>query len=413
MTPEISVSRPRMRPFGDVISIAAARDIVSNSAFPLSRLERVSLYDARNRVVASEVVATRDVPPFARAAMDGYAVRAGDTRNASHAEPATLRLVERIYTGQVPTRPLEPGQCSEIATGAPLPAGADAVVMVEQTEPESDRLIRIFSSVQPSQHVGPQGADIRVGQVVLKRGDVLTAARIGAIAALGESEVDVFTKPRVAILSTGNELVPPGRPLAPGHIYDVNRYTLAAVIAEHGGVPVPYGTAHDTLAELTSALDACLAEDCVVISGGSSVGERDLIVDVVSERGEIRFHGIAVKPGKPTLFGVINGKPIFGMSGYPTSCLINAYVLVVPLLRALANLPPYVPRRLSLPLASRVASAPGRHQFLTVRVADDQAFPVFKASGDITSMSQADGYVEIPAGAESVEKGEIVEVTLF
>jgi len=248
---------------------------------------------------------------------------------------------------------------------------------------------------------------------VLTRGDVLTASRIGAIAALGQSEVEVFAKPRVSILSTGNEIIPPGRPLAPGQIYDVNRYTLAAVISEHGGVPVPYGTAQDTLAELTSALDACLAEDCVVISGGSSVGERDLIVDVVSRRGEVRFHGIAVKPGKPTLFGMIDGKPVFGMSGYPTSCLINAYVLVVPLLRTLANLPPYAPQRISLPLVSRVTSAAGRHQFLTVRVADGLAFPVFKASGNITSMSQADGYVDIPEEVESVEKGEMVEVVLF
>jgi molybdenum cofactor synthesis domain-containing protein len=285
--------------------------------------------------------------------------------------------------------------------------------MVEETASETEGLVTILSSVRPSQHVGPQGADIRAGQVVLRRGDLLTAGRIGSIAALGQAEVDVFAKPRVAILSTGNEIVPPGRPLAPGQIYDVNRYTLAAVIADHGGVPVPYGTAHDTLTEITSALDGCLAEDCVVISGGSSVGERDLIVDVVAERGEVRFHGIAVKPGKPTLFGLIGGKSVFGMSGYPTSCLVNAYVLVVPLLRALANLPPYVPRRVSLPLASRVASAPGRHQFLTVRITDSQAVPVFKASGDITSMSQADGYVEIPAAVESVDKGEIVEVTLF
>jgi molybdenum cofactor synthesis domain-containing protein len=324
-----------------------------------------------------------------------------------------LRVIETIYTGQVPTARVGSGECSEIATGAPLPEGADAVVMVEETEPAADGMVRVFSSVQPFQHVGPQGADIRAGQAVLTRGDVLTPSRIGAAAALGHSEVDVFAKPRVAILSTGNEIVPPGRPLSPGQIYDVNRYTLAAVVGDHGGVPVPYGTALDTLTELTSAVDACLAEDCVVVSGGSSVGERDLIVDVVSKRGEVRFHGIAVKPGKPTLFGIIGGKPIFGLSGYPTSCLVNAYVLIVPLLHALAHLPPYTPQRISLPLARRVKSAPGRHQFLTVRVADGLAVPAFKASGDITSMSQADGYFEIPAQVESVEEGGMVEVVLF
>jgi molybdenum cofactor synthesis domain-containing protein len=403
----------RMRPFGDVISIETARDIVRGSAVPLSRLERVPLDDARNRVIASDVIAGGDVPPFARAAMDGYAVRAGDTQEASRGRPAMLRVIETIYTGQVPTARVGSGECSEIATGAPLPEGADAVVMVEETEPAADGMVRVFSSVQPFQHVGPQGADIRAGQAVLTRGDVLTPSRIGAAAALGHSEVDVFAKPRVAILSTGNEIVPPGRPLSPGQIYDVNRYTLAAVVGDHGGVPVPYGTALDTLTELTSAVDACLAEDCVVVSGGSSVGERDLIVDVVSKRGEVRFHGIAVKPGKPTLFGIIGGKPIFGLSGYPTSCLVNAYVLIVPLLHALAHLPPYTPQRISLPLARRVKSAPGRHQFLTVRVADGLAVPAFKASGDITSMSQADGYFEIPAQVESVEEGGMVEVVLF
>lgn len=402
-----------MRPFGDLISIDSARDIVRRSASPLGRLDRVPLYDARNRVIAHDLVATRDVPPFARAAMDGYAVRASDAREASRTRPAIVRIIETIYTGQVPSLSIGAGECCEIATGAPMPPGADAVAMVEQTEAASNGTVRIFSSVQPQQHVGPQGADIRTGQVVLRRGELLTASRIGAIAAVGYSEVDVFVKPRVAILSSGNEIVAPGRPLAPGQIYDVNRYTLATVVSEHGGVVVPYGTAADSLEELSSAVAACAAEDLVVVSGGSSVGERDLIAEVVSRRGEVRFHGVAVKPGKPTLFGTIGGTPIFGMSGYPTSCLINAYELVVPLLRAMAHLPPYEPRRLSAPLGQRVTSVIGRHQFLPVRLADGLAFPTVKASGDITSMSQADGYIEIPEQVESVDQGEIVDVTLF
>jgi molybdopterin molybdotransferase len=403
-----------MRPFGDLISFDAARDIVRRAASPLERLDRVPLYEARNRVLAHDLVATRDVPPFARAAMDGYAVRAGDTQDASRARPTLVRIVERIYTGQVPSVPIGPGECCEIATGAPIPAGADAVVMVEETEAAADGVtVRIFSSVRPQQHIGPQGADIRTGQVVLERGELLTASRIGAVAACGMSEVDVFARPRVAILSSGNEIVPPGHPLAPGQIYDVNRYTLATVVGEHGGMVVPYGTAPDTLEELTSAVEACAAEDLVIVSGGSSVGERDLIADVVSRRGEVRFHGIAVKPGKPTLFGLIGGTPIFGMSGYPTSCLINAYELVVPLLRAVAQLPPYEPRRLSVPLGRQVTSVAGRHQFLPVRVADGRAVPTFKASGDITSLSRADGYIQIPAEVEAIGEGETVEVVFF
>jgi molybdopterin molybdotransferase len=217
----------------------------------------------------------------------------------------------------------------------------------------------------------------------------------------------------VAILSTGNEIVSPGRALAPGQIYDINRFTLGAIVEEHGAVPVPYPTSADTLDDLDLALDAVLAEDLVILSGGSSVGERDLILDAIAARGEIVFHGIAVKPGKPTLFGIVRGTPVIGMPGYPTSCLSNGYMLVVPMLRRMARLPEAVERTVRLPLGQRVVSTTGRHQFYTVRVVDGTAMPAFKASGDITSMSQADGYIEIPARTDIVEKGEFVDVILF
>jgi molybdenum cofactor synthesis domain-containing protein len=248
---------------------------------------------------------------------------------------------------------------------------------------------------------------------VLNPGDVLTPSRIGALAATGIVEVEVYARPRVGILSTGNEIVAPGQPLAPGQIYDINKFTLSAVIREHGGVPVPYPTAPDTLDALTDALDACAREDLIIFSGGSSVGERDLILDAVAVRGEVLFHGIAVKPGKPTLFGVIAGKPVLGMPGYPTSCLSNSYMLLVPALRRMAHLPVARLRTLILPLGQRIVSTTGRHQFYTVRIVDGVAMPAFKASGDITSMSQADGYIEIPAQTEIVEKEELVEVKLF
>lgn len=402
-----------MRPFGDIISIDTAREIVGTAGTPIDRVDRVPLRDAHRRVLAQAIVSSRDVPPFARAAMDGYAVRAADTADAGRSSAKTLRVIETIYTGDVPRRSVGAGQCSEIATGAPLPPGADAVVMVEDTEPGAEGTVRILARVTPNQHVGAQGADIRTGQTVHDRGDVLTASRLGAIAAIGFTDVEVFARPRVAILSTGNEIIEPGEPLAPGQLYDVNQFTLAAVVAEHGGLPVSLGTAPDTLAELEAAVENCLAEDLVVVSGGSSVGERDLILDVVAARGDVHFHGIAVKPGKPTLFGSIRGKPVFGLSGYPTSCLINAYVLIVPVLRRIARLPRYEPRIVSARLARRVSSVAGRHQFLTVRVADGLAHPAFKGSGDITSMSQADGFVEIPASVDSVEEGTVVDVKLF
>lgn len=403
----------RMRPIRGTISLDDARAFVDGGITPLDRTERVRIDLADGRVVAAVVTADADVPPFARAAMDGYAVRAENTFGAGTHDPRVLRLVETVFTGQVPTMPVGQGECTEIATGAPVPEGSDAVVMVEDTDKDSTGTVRIFSPVYPGQNVAKQGADIKRGQALLHPGHVLNPSRIGALAALGIIDVEVYAKPRVAILSTGNEVIDPGRPLPPGHIYDINKFTLSAIIREHGGEPVPQPTAPDTIPDLTRALEACLACDLIVFSGGSSVGERDLILDVVEEMGEVLFHGIAVKPGKPTLFGLIRGTPVFGMPGYPTSCLSNAYMLLVPPLRRLARLPPASLRTVRLPLGQRVVSTTGRHQFYTVRVKDGVAMPAFKASGDITSMSQADGYIEIEAQTDVVEKGELVEVKLF
>jgi molybdenum cofactor synthesis domain-containing protein len=402
----------KMRPFGETISLDEARAIIDRSLRPIDRIERVALEDAHGRVLAEDLVAPADVPPFSRAAMDGYAVRAADTAGATPAQPVMLTCIEKVFTGQMPSQTVGPGQCTEIATGAPMPSGADAVVMVEQTDAD-EAAVRIFAAADAGQNIGRQGADIRRGQAVMHAGDVLNASRLGAVAALGRAHVEVYARPRVAILSTGNEIVEPGQPLQPGQIYDINRFTVAALVSEHGGAPVSHRTAADTIPDLERALDECLEDDVVVFSGGSSVGERDLILDALGNRGEVLFHGISVKPGKPTAFGLVNRKPFFGMPGYPSSCLLNTHILLIPALRFIARLPALERRTITLPLAQRVVSAKNRHQFYTVRVAGRVAIPAYKASGDITSMSQADGYFEIAAETDAVEQGALVEVTLF
>ena len=401
-----------MRPFKGTISLDEARAIIDRAIVPIERTERMPLERASGRVLAEAVVSSADVPPFARAAMDGYAVRAQDTSGASRSAPRTLHSIEKVFTGQMPVQTVGDGQCIEIATGAPMPPGADAVVIVEETESHDD-IVRVFAPVSPAQNIGRQGADIQKGQTVLQSGTLLNASRVGSLAALGLTTVTVFEKPRVAILSTGNEIVEPGQPLAPGQIYDINRFTLAAVVTENGGVAVPYRIATDTIEDLSRSVDDCLEQDILVFSGGSSVGERDLILNVITARGEMLFHGIAVKPGKPTAFGRIAGKLIFGMPGYPSSCLSNAHILLAPALRHIARLPEQIVRSVTLPLASRIVSVPGRHQFYTVRLENGTAVPAFKASGDITSMSKADGYIEIPAEIEAVPAGALVEVKLF
>jgi molybdopterin molybdotransferase len=401
-----------MRPFTSTISLAEARRRLSDAVSPITRTETVSLTDANSRVVSTDVQSRIDVPPFARSGMDGYAVIAADTLGATQATPVRLRVVERIYTAQVPAWTIERGTCAEIATGAVIPAGADAIVIVENTVSGDRDEAVIVKPVVPGQNVTPRGNDITSGSLVARAGGVLNPSRIGALAAVGCESVEVYAKPVVAILSTGDEIVQPGSQLKPGEIFDVNRFTLTTIISAHGGVATSHHSARDTMDALSGALDRCLEADIVVCSGGSSVGERDLILDVVRSRGQMIFHGIAVKPGKPTAFAIVEGKPFFGMPGYPASCLSNAHVLLLPFIRATARLPPYAPQIVRAPLGRRVPSA-DRHLFYTVRIENGTAWPAYKGSGDITSMSLADGYIEVPLGTGGLEAGDEVEVTLF
>jgi molybdenum cofactor synthesis domain-containing protein len=396
-----------------LLTLTEARERLEANVRPIERTETVTLESAGDRVAAADVRSTVSVPPFARSAMDGYAVVSADTTGASPTAPAKLQIVERIYSGQVPQRSLLRGTCAQIATGAPLPSGADAVVMVELTAPEAEDQVHVFTPVSPGQNIGHLGSDISPGDVVVRRGDWLSPSKIGAIAALGRPDVEVYGRPRVAVLPSGDEVVDSGKPLKAGQIYDVNRFTLAAVINLHGGTAELHRPVADTLDAQLQALDACGDADIIVFSGGSSVGERDLVPQLVEARGRMIFHGIAVKPGKPTAFAIVGDKPFFGMPGNPTSCLSNAYVLLVPFLRAIARLPPFTPRTTALPLSRRIVSPAGRHQFYTVRIQDGVAVPAFKGSGEITSLSQADGYIEIPANQSTVEEGTFVDVIFF
>jgi molybdenum cofactor synthesis domain-containing protein len=443
-----------MRPFTSTLPIADALAILNDVATPIDRMERVPLADAHDRVLAADIVATRDVPAFDRSAMDGYAVIAADTTRASAATPARLQLLDRLYAGDNAHIAVTAGTCVEIATGAPLPAGADAVVMVEDTRTSSANAadtnthantnagantsasataIDILTPVREGQHLVRRASDMRQGDNVIAACAVLNASRLGALAALGLAEVDVYAKPIVAILPTGNELVDPGRPLPPGHVYEVNRFTLAALAQRHGGLVRIYPPALDTLDELRRALDTALAPrdsatthagsssssgsgsdvDLLVLSGGSSVGERDLVLDVLRERGDVLFHGLSVKPGKPTGLARIGHTLVLAMPGNPTSCLSNAHILLIPLLRRLARLPAHRPQTRQLPLAARVSSPAGKHQFMPVRVDEGLAYPTFKGSGEITSLSRADGYIEIPDAVEVVDEGTMVTVVMY
>jgi molybdopterin molybdotransferase len=401
-----------MKPFRSLVPRLEAVRLIEENVGRIKRTEGASLSGAAGRVLAEDVVAGFNVPPFDRASMDGYAVRAGDTAGATKRKPRRLRLVGVRHAGEPHDGVVGAGECVEISTGSPVPGGADAVVMVEYTSLEGG-YVEVQEPVDVGENVAPEGEDIRRGEVAVKAGSLITPGRLGAMAALGYASVRVYSRPRVAVYSTGTEVAAQGSGLRPGQVYDINSFTLSSVVEANGCVPVRLGVVVDEEEAVEEALREASGYDLAVFSGGSSVGSRDLLGEAVGRLGRVLFHGVQVKPGKPTLFGLVGGTPVFGMPGYPTSCLSNAYVFLAPALRRLAGLPPAEPRVVRARLASAVRNTSGREQFLTVRLEGGAAVPVFKQSGDITSMAHADGYMIIPMDVTVVKEGEEVSVTLL
>lgn len=401
-----------MKPLASLIPLDEAKKLVEEYVQPIERKERIPLSDLLFRVLAEDIVSRIDVPPYDRSAMDGYAVRAADTFSAGKFEPVELRCIGVVHAGEVPSKKIGAGECMQIATGAMIPEGADAVVMVENTERFND-VVQIFRAVPPGSNISKKGEDIKAGTVVLRKGELLTPSKVGVIAALGISEATVYAKPKVLIVPTGNEVAEVGKPLNPGQVYDINSYTLSSILLENGCVPVAHSIVEDVAEELKSVLQRANDYDMVVLSGGSSAGERDVLEQVISELGRVIFHGVQIKPGKPTIFGLIGNTPVFGMPGYPTACLTNGYVFLLPAARKMARLPKRQEVIGTFPMAKKYAATLGRHQFLTVRVIDGQVYPAFKESGAITSIAHADGWIEIPPNVDIVEKGTNVEVHFF
>ncbi len=399
-----------MRPIKRLIQLEEALAMVLDKSVPVGRKEIVPLLRALGRVSAESVVSRVSVPSFNRAAMDGYAVRARDTFGASKMRPMVLKRIETLYAGGVPRKSLTKGSCAEIATGAMMPKGADAVVMVEDTESEGSK-ISISESVHPGKNVSKKSEDIAVGTKILSEGELLNPSKIGSLAAIGIPSLQVYMRPLIGIIPTGNEIAELGTRLRPGQVYNINSYTLASVVEENGAEARVLPVVDDTLESIRKVVAQNSDCDMLVFSGGSSVGERDIMLDVLEKEGQVLFHGVAVKPGKPTLFGTIGDQLVFGMPGYPTSCLSNAYLFLAPAIRRMARLPEKARPSVRAKMSKRVVTPTGRTQFLTVRLERGVAYPVFKESGAITSMAFADGYVVIAADVDLVEKGE--EITVF
>lgn len=414
----------RQEQFLEVISAGEARVRFEQhlDLAPLSA-EAVSLADARTRVLAHDVVAAFDAPPFDRANVDGFALRAADTVGASDGNPKIFTLnSEVIACGHAPMLTVGPGTCTTIATGGVIPRGADAVVMIEQTEliESNPSRIELRRAAAPGQLISYAGSDIARGETLLRRGARIGSREIGMLAASGLARIEVVRRPKVAVLSTGDELVEPGNPLKPAAVYDSNSATIAAAVSEAGGEPLTFGVLPDDAAILEKTVREALAvSDMVVLSGGTSKGAGDLSHRVVSRLGKpgILVHGVALKPGKPLCLAVVGDKPVVVLPGFPTSAIFTFHAFVAPVIRARAGLPPEATQTVSARVPVRVASELGRKEFVLVSlVKGDQgmiAFPTGKGSGAVTSFSQADGFLEIDALASSLDAGSDVQVTLI
>ncbi|MEM8885329.1 MAG: molybdopterin biosynthesis protein [Planctomycetota bacterium] len=380
--------------------------------------EPVPLPDALGRVLAADVQAAVNVPGFVRANMDGFAVRAADTFGASEEEPRTLALrPETAAVGRAPAVELATGEAMAIATGAMLPRGADAVVMVEDTDAEGDR-VEVRRAVAPGTHLSSAGSDLALGETVLHRGALLTSRDTGVLAALGATEVDVVRRPRVRLFSTGDELVAPGEPLPDSMIYDCNGRVLADAVREAGADVVEGGILRDDAEALRAQLDAAVADaDLVLFSGGTSKGAGDLCYRMVAERGEILVHGVALKPGKPIVLARVADTPVVLLPGFPTSAVFTFHEFVSPWLRARGGRTEGGPERRRARLAKPLRSQRGRREYDLVHLVpgDDGlvAWSLGKGSGSITTFARADGFHAVPEEIEIVDADTVVDVTLI
>ena len=382
--------------------------------------EQVALDEAFERVLARDVVTGVDVPSFDRSNYDGYAVRAADTYGAREENPRRLKLSEEVLaTGVVPEVEVTPGRATLIATGGMLPRGADAVVMVEHTETGGDQLA-VNRAVTPGFGISFAGSDVTAGETVLRRGEILSSRETGVLAAVGAEWVTVWRKPKVAIISTGDEIIPPGQPMRPGLVYDSNARILADAVHELDGDPLMMGIVRDDLDELRRHLQDALREaDVVLLSGGTSKGAGDLSYRVVSELSEpgIVAHGVALKPGKPVCLAADRGKPVVILPGFPTSAIFTFHEFVAPVIRMLAGRPAATQSSETARLAVKVNSEIGRTEYLLVGLVGGSdhlaAYPMGKGSGSVTTFSRADGFVTIGRHEEIIEAGTSVDVQLI
>jgi molybdenum cofactor synthesis domain-containing protein len=408
--------------FRKLASVEEAKQALAKNFTPTPvGKERVSLPQALRRVLATDVKSPLDIPPFNRSTVDGYAVKSTDTFGADENTPVKLKLIGRIDVGETPRLTVKEGAAALIVTGAPIPNGADSVVMFEYTSQKGDTVL-IHSSVTKDENIMKAGSDIHRSETILKKGTVLSSHEIGILAAVGMEKVDVFKQPKVAIFSTGAEVIEPGKPLPAGKIYDINAHTLSAAVEESGGQPINMSIAQDEIEQMKQALTKALeTADLAMTSGGVSAGPTDILPKVLDTLGKpgVIVYGIAIRPGKPVTIAVINGKPVFSLPGHPASALLIFHLFVHPVIAKMTGRPEEPPITIKAVTAEKLFPARGRRTFVTVTLKRDKsgkikAYPVPTGQyGAITTLAKADGFIEIHESQQFVDAGETVTVVLF
>jgi putative molybdopterin biosynthesis protein len=407
--------------FHKLLSIEEAIKIVEDNITlkPLG-FEEVNLTEAYGRVLAEDVIANIDLPPFDRATMDGYAVKAEETYGAYEDNPVKFRVIGKIEPGEEPKIELNSGEAIEVSTGAPIPIGANAVVMVEYTRRVGDNVF-VYKPVGVGENIAQAGSDLMLGETIMRTGEIIGVREIGVLAALGRIKVKVYRKPKVAIISTGNELTKPGTMLSTYKIYDVNTYSISSSVIEDGGIPVIIGVVEDDENEIKSRIMEAMGEsDLILISGGTSAGIGDLVYRVLDGIGSpgILIHGLKTKPGKPTIIAIVNGKLIIGLPGWPVSALMIYNLIVKPIIAKLTGRGKPEEWEVKVKIARRVKCERGRANLIPISIITNDegryiGYPLIEHSGAIATLKRADGYIVTKDSTEYVEEGEEYNAKLF
>lgn len=397
----------------EVVSLKEVKEILEKEFKPSNETETVSLLSAANRIIATNIKSNEYIPSFDRSTMDGYALKAKDSFGCSESIPSVLNVIGKIQMGEKP-KSIKDHECLYIPTGGALPIGADAVCMIEYTEDYNDGTIGILKPVSPGMNIISKGDDLKPDDIIIKKGEKLQAVAIGSLAALGINEVLTSKKIKVGIISTGDELVDISKKPMDGEIRDVNSYLLTSLILEEGLIPINYGIIKDDEKCISDTIDiACKECDVVLLSGGSSAGEKDNTAKILQDKGKLLFHGISIKPGKPTMAASINGKPVFGIAGHPLAVLFITSYIIKPFIRYLMG-GTYVIKKRYATLLEAIDSNHGRSEFVMLELIEKNnelyAKPIITKSGLITTALKCDGVTLIDRDQEGKNKGDRIEV---